>query len=219
MRILVVGANGQLGRRVVARALAGGHEVTTFVRDPSALPEHPALSVEIGAVADQPDRVREAIPGHHAVLSALGNPLWLKGKRGPAILAAAAANLIAAMHNAGVPRIVMPLAWGTGQSRNATSPLVHAITATLIRRDYRDGDAAEHILTTSGLMWTVAYFGALTDSEASQKWSASTQIRTPSPLTIARDDLAQFLIAAAGDDTLARRRVVLNGAPTTSDRT
>jgi uncharacterized protein YbjT (DUF2867 family) len=91
MRIPVLGANGRLGRRVVARALAGGHEVTAFVRDPSAVPEHPMLSVEIGAVADQPNRV-----------------------------------------------------------------LVHAITATLIRRDYRDADAAENILPTYGLMWTVA---------------------------------------------------------------
>ena len=114
MRIFVVGANGRLGRLVVARALANGHEVTAFMRDGRVLPAHPALSIEFGHVADEPDRVRAAVAGHDAVLSGLGNPLWFKGGRGPAIVAAGVTNVVAAMRDAGVGRVVVPLAWGTG---------------------------------------------------------------------------------------------------------
>ncbi|WP_437765207.1 NAD(P)-binding oxidoreductase [Sorangium sp. So ce281] len=212
MRIFVVGANGRLGQRVVAEALRRGHEITAFVRDPGAIVERPGLSVRIGAVADEPARVREAIAGHDAVLSALGNPLWLKGKRGPAIVAAAAGNLVAAMREQGISRIVMPLAWGTGQSNAHASPLVRAAIRILIRRDYRDFDAAEEILARSGLAWTVAYFGRLTDAAPSSGWSVSAELRAPGQLAIARDDVAQFLVSAAQDDAFAGRRVVLSGA-------
>ncbi|MER6793336.1 NAD(P)-dependent oxidoreductase [Amycolatopsis mediterranei] len=208
----MAGANGRLGRIVVARALEEGHQVTAFVRNAGSLPDNPALSIRIGSIAEQPDLVRQVVQGHDAVLSALGNPLWLKGMRGPAILAAAAANLVTAMHATGVPRLVLPLAWGTGLSRTAASPLVRAIAATLIRRDFRDFDAAEKLVTTSDLKWTIAYFGALTDDEPTTRWNASTHIRTPNPLAIARADVARFLISSLDDEALVKQHVVLSGA-------
>ncbi|MET8048331.1 NAD(P)H-binding protein [Streptosporangium sp. NPDC005286] len=168
------------------------------------------MSIRIGSIAEQPDLVRQAVQGHDAVLSALGNPLWLKGMRGPAILAAAAANLTTAMHATGVPASSCPF---RGEPASAASPLVRAIAATLIRRDFRDFDAAEKLVTASNLKWTIAYFGALTDDEPTTRWNASTRIRTPSPLAIAREDVAQFLVSSLGDETLVKQHVVLSGAP------
>ncbi|SOE15893.1 NAD(P)H-binding [Streptomyces sp. 2323.1] len=130
MRLFVVGANGGLGRQVIIRALANGHQVTAFVRRADGLRPHRNLSVIKGAVADEPADVRRAIAGHQAVISGLGNPLWLKGRQGPAIVARAAANLVAAMHEGGVERIVMPLAWGAGASAHQASPLLRAATRT-----------------------------------------------------------------------------------------
>ncbi|MFD9701795.1 NAD(P)-dependent oxidoreductase [Lentzea sp. NPDC059081] len=212
MRIFVVGANGRLGRTVVTRALAEGHEVTAFVRNRGALPDSSALSISLGSVTDRPDAIAEALHGHDAVLSALGNPLWLKGLRGPAILADAMVNVVKAMYATGVPRLVLPVAWGTGRSRAAASPVVRLVASTLIRRDYRDFDAAEHAVVQSDLEWTIAYFGALTDAEPSTRWSASTHIRTPKPLAIARADVAQFLVSSVETPTLAKHHVVLSGA-------
>ncbi|MFD4644452.1 NAD(P)-dependent oxidoreductase [Lentzea sp. NPDC058436] len=212
MRIFVAGANGRLGRAVVAQALAEGHQVTAFVRNAGTLSGHPALSISLGSVTERPDVVSRALEGHDAVLSALGNPLWLKGLRGPAILADAMANLIAAMRATEVPRLVLPVAWGTGLSRTAASPLVRLVAATLIRRDFRDFDAAEHLVTASDLRWTIAYFGALTDAAPTTGWAASTQIRTPKPLAIARADVARFLVSSVDDEALVRQHVVLSGA-------
>ena len=36
MKIVVIGATGNIGRRVVKEALSHGHEVTGVVRDPAA---------------------------------------------------------------------------------------------------------------------------------------------------------------------------------------
>ncbi|GHH39236.1 NAD(P)-dependent oxidoreductase [Lentzea cavernae] len=211
-RVFVVGANGRLGRTVVTRALAEGHEVTAFVRNAGTLPDHPALTITSGSVTEQPDAVRRAVRGHDAILSALGNPLWLKGMRGPAILADAMTNLVTAAQASGVARLVLPVAWGTGLSRTAASPLVRVIAATLIRRDFRDFDAAERVVAESDLKWTIAYFGALTDAAPTSRWSASTLIRTPKPLAIARADVAEFLVSSLEDESVAAQRVVLSGA-------
>ncbi|ATE55620.1 NAD-dependent epimerase [Actinosynnema pretiosum] len=190
----------------------GGHEVTAFVRARGALPDHHALTVATGSVADDPDHLTEALRGHDAVLSALGNPLWLKGKRGPAIVEPAVRNLVAAMRATAVPRVVVPLAWGTGRSRAAASPLVRLVTTTLIRRDYRDFDAAERVLAESDLAWTIVYFGALTDGESTMDFIPTRRIATPSPLAIPRSTLAGFLVEAAVTGEHARARLVLNGA-------
>lgn len=49
MKIVVFGADGLTGRQIVAQALAGGHEVTAFVRSPAKAPApHPLLTVAIG---------------------------------------------------------------------------------------------------------------------------------------------------------------------------
>ncbi|MER7468569.1 NAD(P)-binding oxidoreductase [Streptomyces sp. NPDC097981] len=211
MRLFVVGANGGIGCHVVHHGLLNGHRVTAFARRTDGLPPDPRLSVVTGAVADEPETVRKAVPGHDAVIFALGNPLWLKGRRGPAIVAAAAAHLVDAMREGGVERIVMPLAWGTGESVHGASALVRAATRVFIRRDYRDSDAAEEILQTSGLNWTAAYFGALTDAPPRAHWSASGERRTPKNLSISRADVAQFLLAAVEHDAYARRRAVPSG--------
>lgn len=76
-KVLVIGAGGRLGRRLVARGLASGHEITAFVRDAgrlaaglSELEVSPVHAIE-GDAFDG-DRLAEAIPGHDAVVSAAG---------------------------------------------------------------------------------------------------------------------------------------------------
>jgi putative NADH-flavin reductase len=56
MRLVIFGTTGSTGRRVVERAIAEGHEVTAFVRDPSRMSaRHERLNV-VGDAFD-PGRV------------------------------------------------------------------------------------------------------------------------------------------------------------------
>ncbi len=63
MKVLVLGASGASGRRIVQRALAAGHEVTGFLRDPGAMAvEHPRLRTAAGDVTVA-STVQSAIDG------------------------------------------------------------------------------------------------------------------------------------------------------------
>ncbi|UUP18365.1 NAD(P)-dependent oxidoreductase [Nitratireductor thuwali] len=70
MRILVFGAAGNVGRRVVAEALQRGHEVTAVLRDPTRVAEPlAAVTICTGNAANAGD-VAELSVGHDLVVSA-----------------------------------------------------------------------------------------------------------------------------------------------------
>jgi putative NADH-flavin reductase len=70
MRITVFGAAGAVGSRVVAEAVARGHEVTAVVRDPARFPLlHPGARARAGDAADVAD-VAALSAGQDLVISA-----------------------------------------------------------------------------------------------------------------------------------------------------
>jgi nucleoside-diphosphate-sugar epimerase len=72
LNVLVFGATGGTGRRLVEQALERGHTVTAFARDPGKIQlKHDNLRVAKGDIL-QPDTVAVAVAGQDAVLSALG---------------------------------------------------------------------------------------------------------------------------------------------------
>jgi uncharacterized protein YbjT (DUF2867 family) len=71
MNVLVFGATGPLGRSVVDRLLSAAHHVTIFARSPGRLEPRAGLREVPGDVLDA-GAVAAAVPGHDAVISALG---------------------------------------------------------------------------------------------------------------------------------------------------
>ncbi|TDD58433.1 NAD-dependent epimerase/dehydratase family protein [Kribbella antibiotica] len=71
MKIAVLGATGQTGRLLVARAVERGHEVTALVRRPAAAPWSGGVHVVQSDVA-VPESVLDALAGVDVVLSGLG---------------------------------------------------------------------------------------------------------------------------------------------------
>src|SRR5438045_6794536 len=72
MKLLIFGATGGTGRQLVEQALAQGHEVTAFVRNPAKLTtQHEKLKVVKGNILDC-HSVGAAVAGQDAVFSALG---------------------------------------------------------------------------------------------------------------------------------------------------
>ena len=72
MKLLIFGATGGTGRQLVDQALAQGHDVTAFVRNPAKMTlQHEKLKIVRGNVMDC-HSVGAAVAGQDAVFSALG---------------------------------------------------------------------------------------------------------------------------------------------------
>jgi putative NADH-flavin reductase len=105
MKIVLYGASGMIGRRLLSKALGRGHPVILVVRDRQRItpPKGRVLVVE-GDVLDAAS-VAAAVKGHDAVLSAVGPT--------PEIIAGAARSLIEGLTRAGVKRLVVVGGAGT----------------------------------------------------------------------------------------------------------
>lgn len=78
MKLLVFGATGGTGSRLVELALKQGHVVTAFARDPAKIRlKHDNLRVVTGDVLDR-DSVNASVEGQDGVLSALGTRLPIR---------------------------------------------------------------------------------------------------------------------------------------------
>ena len=101
MKLIVFGANGALGRRLVMECLERGLEVTAAVRDISRF-EGVAREVKVVAAdATNPDAVAAVAAGHDAALSAVTQHSH------PEVLVAVAQSLLDGLSAAGVARLVV----------------------------------------------------------------------------------------------------------------
>ena len=150
-RLFVLGATGKTGTELIDLGLARGHSVTAFVRSPSKIARRdPRLTVVAGDPRSA-DELAAVLPGHDAVLSALG-------VRPPAafrphtLVQECAASTVAAMTRADVSRIVFVSAAVLFPERGLT----FAFFRWLLQHIAHDLDAAEHVLRATPLTWTIA---------------------------------------------------------------
>lgn len=151
MRIFLIGATGHTGTQLVDLALGRGHAVTAFVRSPHKITRrHERLGIVRGDPHDV-DALAQALPGHDAVLSALGvqPPTAF---RPHTLVQDCAATTVAAMTRAGVERlgivsvaVLFPI-----------PGLKYAFFRVLLKHIARDLAAAEDIIRATPLAWTIA---------------------------------------------------------------
>ncbi|MFF9621193.1 SDR family oxidoreductase [Streptomyces griseosporeus] len=133
MTIVVTGATGNVGGKVLRRLLAAGHPVRALTRDP-ARAELPAGVDVVRADLGLPDTLPDALDGADAVfLMALGH-----NKR------THDANLVGVARKSGVERVVQLSTLGVEE--------VDEEHDTPLGRWHRE---AERALTESGLAWTI----------------------------------------------------------------
>jgi len=70
MKIAIIGATGNVGRRLVNEALNRHHAITAIARDPSRLPSRTGMSATVGDVS-KPDALLPLLKGHDVIISAL----------------------------------------------------------------------------------------------------------------------------------------------------
>jgi putative NADH-flavin reductase len=199
VRLTILGATGPTGRLLTDRALAAGHEVTALVRDPARLPiAHDRLRVVTGDVLD-PGAVAEAVTGSEAVLSALGTR-----ERGPTtVYSAGTANVVKAMHAAGVRRLVAVTAAPVAEPGPDDTLPYRVLVRPLLRRSwpelYADMARMEAELPGSGLDWTVLRPPRLTGGAARGRYRTAVGTTVRRGYFLRRADLAGAMLAVLDD--------------------
>ena len=71
MNIGIIGATGNIGRRILAEAVMRGHRVAAFTRDKSHLPQSETSSQVVWSVVDvlDPSSLEQAIAGLDVLVS------------------------------------------------------------------------------------------------------------------------------------------------------
>lgn len=209
MQILVVGATGGTGKEVVKQALEHGHYVTAFVRDSAKLPiQHPNLTVVIGNIL-QPDTLLPAVRRQDAVFCALG------GRSGQTDHAVedGTKNLIAAMKQAGVRRLLIVSSLGVGTSYEEAPLPSKLIIKTLLSGAIDEKEKQERVVQESNLDWMIARPTRLTDGPLTGKYRLGEHLpfSTFSLPHISRADVAAFLLDQLQSDTYVRKAVTITG--------
>ena len=208
MKLLVLGATGGTGRHVVMQALEQGHQATAIVRDPARLSvASDRLRVVTGNVTADDSAVVTAMQGQDAVISTLGVG---KSFASGGLIAAAMPHIVRAMQGAGVRRLIVTSAFGVGETfRDA--PLVPRIfIRTLLRNVYRDKEAGEAVVRATDLVWTIVHPTGLTDGAATGTCRAGERLALRGFPTIARADVAAFLLKQVEDTTYIRKSVLIS---------
>ncbi|WP_328644680.1 NAD(P)H-binding protein [Amycolatopsis sp. NBC_00348] len=186
-RIIVFGAGGRAGQRVVAEATARGHQVTAAVRDPS---RHEGVAADV----TDADSVAEVVAGHDAVISVA----YATGTASGEFFPAAARALVDGLKRAGVSRLVVA---GIGTTLE-TAPGVAVHDAPDFPAEHRAfslGHAAElAVLRESGLDWLVVAPPPVVLGEGDGTGSYRTAVTTLIPAeTFAYADFALALVDEA----------------------
>lgn len=195
MNIVIFGATGSIGQELVTQALTEGHCVTAFLRNPAKSQlNHGKLKLMQGDVLDYVS-VKKAVKGQDVVLCALG-----AGSRG-GVRAQGTKNIIGAMDEAGVLRLISLSTLGVGDSRQTLSFFwKYIMFGLLLRQAFADHVLQEAYIKKSQLDWTIVRPAAFTDGAITGRYQHGFLPRNKGlKLKISRADVAHFMLQQLTD--------------------
>ncbi|GLW31023.1 SDR family oxidoreductase [Actinoplanes regularis] len=192
--ILVTGATGNVGRRVVERLAVAGHGVRAVTRDPDRV-RHPAGVEVVAADLADPETLRPHLHGVTAVFL-----IWPFVD--PAVTAELAPRVAAVLADAGSPRVV----YVSAASAEADPDSFWAVV--------------ERAVAASGLPWTMLRptgiatnalgWAASIRAEGVVRWPYGAAARS----MVHEDDIAAVAVAALTEDRHDKQTYVLSGPET-----
>lgn len=205
MKIVLLGANGRTGRAVIGQALNAGDSVTALVRAEDRLADirHERLGVRIGNACD-PEVLAALMPGHDAVISALGpRRPW---KAATAIYPDSASAIVAAMTGSDVKRLLV-----------TSSALIYPADGLLVRLLKRlvenlvqQAERMEAQIRATDLDWTIVRTSFLTNKAVGPHRLGEGGLPERAG-AISRASVARFLLAEAREANHVRKVVALCG--------
>jgi putative NADH-flavin reductase len=208
MRLLLLGATGRTGARLLARASSQGHDVSVVVRDPRRLDARQRPARLLSGSATDAALLDHAVAGRDAVLCALGprSPLELLRSQ---LMRRSIPSLTEAMERNGVARLIVLSALGVGESRRYAPRASRLAFSTILRQVGNDKQSAEAAVRASALDWTIVYPPALSDGPATGAYRHGETLRVSGRASISRADVAEFMLGQLTDTTYSRRGAII----------
>lgn len=199
MKLAVFGATGKTGAPLVEQALAAGHTVVALARDPSKLAlKNERLTVIQGDIGNAA-QVAQVVQGADAVLSVLGpasNAPDFQISRGMA-------NIVAAMQQTGVRRLVVSTGAAVGDPNDAPKlfhRVMNVLVQTTAKNVYQDMKQTADIVRASDLDWTIVRVPMLTGGAKTGSVRVGYVGKGPGA-RLTRADLAAFMLNQVDDKT------------------
>jgi putative NADH-flavin reductase len=197
MNILIIGANGGIGRKAVEIALQAGHQVTAILRNPANLTlTHPSLVLVKGDIL-QPASFDGYLENQDAVISAIGVKGGFGADKPTTLYSRGNENLLQAMKKTGVARVYFISA--SALEISPVLPFVVRLVAKyivqkLLKNMYADLRLMEASVKASGLTWTIMRPPRLTDKPMTGHYRVGINKFLKNCLSISRADVAHFMI-------------------------
>lgn len=185
MHVVVAGGHGKIALRLLRLLADRGDRARGMVRNPDHAPDLEAVGAEPLLVdIEQLDELAPHVRGADAVVFAAGAGPGSGPARKQTVDLGAAVKLIDAAKRAAVPRYVMVSSIGAHDPASGAEAM----------RPYLQAKAqADRALVASGLDYTIARPGSLTDDPGTGHVDLKTQLGRRGPIT--RDDVAAILLA------------------------
>ena len=203
MKIIIFGANGRTGQKVIEQAISDGIEVTAFTRNAETIKiQSESLHIIVGQATSYDD-VKKAMAGHDAVISCIGGP----GMKASTTITDITKNIVDAMNETGVKRIVQMASAGVhGELKGISGKTV----MFMLKNPLKDHAGAYNKILESGVDYTLARPLGLTDGDFTGVYREAEEGSPEGGKNISRADVAKFLLKAVKDDKYIGKSVGLS---------
>ncbi|HEY0677279.1 MAG TPA: SDR family oxidoreductase [Chitinophagaceae bacterium] len=202
MRVIIFGATGNVGKQLTFQALAQEHQVTAFTRNKEKLHDirHNNFRIVSGDVLDYPS-VLKAVKEHDAVLCSLG-----AGRKG-VVRSQGTKNILRAMNETGVRRIICQTTLGCGESWNNLNFFWKRIMfGWFLKEAFADHELQEKYVMESDVDWTIVRPGAFVKGALTGNYRHGFPASDHSvTLKISPPDVAMFMLDQLASNTYLRK--------------
>ncbi|MEO2210176.1 Uncharacterized conserved protein YbjT, contains NAD(P)-binding and DUF2867 domains [Paenibacillus sp. CF095] len=195
MNVLVIGANGQIGKFVVEQlAQEGKHKVTALIRKPEQAGTLKELGADvvIGDLEGSVEDLAEAMKDHNAIVFTAGSGGSTGQDKTLLIDLDGAVKTMEAAEQQGISRYILVSAYGADQREKWSE----SIKPYYVAKHY-----ADRVLFASDLNYTIIRPGGLKNEPGTGKIAVGTDLE---PGSIPREDVARVIVASLQEEKTYR---------------
>ncbi len=193
MHVLIIGATGGIGQKLLVRALSDGHTVRAYARTSDKLEISNQKLEKYCGNALNSEQLEKALNGIDAVIQVLG--VKVSELFSPInIFSESTRILIPAMEKIGIKRLITVTGFGAGESSKAISCLQRPPFNFFLGRAYSDKDIQERLIKEIQLDWTIVRPGVLTNGKSNGRYKVLSEPSEWRNGTISRSYVADFIV-------------------------